>query len=603
MRYKIGDILDGYELLTECGHGAFGSVFLAKNRTLDQKCALKILYKNGRQYKKELEGLKTYQEKCRHANLMRVDHVGENDECIFYTMDAADNLHPGKDYRPDTLGNRLKEQSRLEPEKILTMIHELLDGLNVMHSAGILHRDIKPDNIFWVNGHAMLGDIGLISNNLDASMAGTPGYLSPRVWKNRAYTPQDDLYALAMVMYCALNGNAPENYPIPGSMSLSDSAQQVMRIYNEVLNEKSNIKTVKDFQCLLTGSVNFHRQLPRKWILSACGIVLICATLCIVLFFLPGRKHTVTTRNMSETPVLSHRPEKIPTPVTVKDKPKPPTTPTPVIVKDQPKAQKAPATVKDQPKPRTVPAPITVKEQTPAPKIPPPAKKRSVPQKTGSSISVPARNNAGIQKTPEKENLSPGEVLLQYYKSLVEQLEKDQPVAETLRPYLRKMEAWYIKHQHDYESTPEPFEEKLREYKKIAESEMKKPAFKLRKGALELRLRRASGSERAMLLEQQRKDLEAENRVIQKNLDRLLQSYRSRYAAYQKLTPCQKAVFNYARRKFKADLLKQDLLVMRHHNYSPSKMAQLYEKWCATYRGLKYFEKKLLPVFDPAELD
>ena len=272
MRYKIGDILDGYELLTECGHGAFGSVFLAKNRTLDQKCALKILYKNGRQYEKELEGLKTYQEKCRHANLMRVDHVGENDECIFYTMDAADNLHPGNDYLPDTLGNRLKEQSRLEPEKILTMIRELLDGLNVMHSAGILHRDIKPDNIFWVNGHAMLGDIGLISKNLDASMAGTPGYLSPRVWTNRAYTPQDDLYALAMVMYCALNGNAPENYPIPGSMSLSDSAQQVMRIYNEVLNEKSNIKTVKDFQNLFQ---DHPKSGNRKPFLVAAGVVLI----------------------------------------------------------------------------------------------------------------------------------------------------------------------------------------------------------------------------------------------------------------------------------------------------------------------------------------
>jgi len=272
MSYQIGDCLDGYELLTECGHGAFGSVFLAKNRTLDQKCALKILYKNGRQYEKELEGLKTYQEKCRHANLMRVDHVGENDECIFYTMDAADNLHPGKDYLPDTLGNRLKEQSRLEPEKILTMIRELLNGLNVMHSTGILHRDIKPDNIFWVNGHAMLGDIGLISKNLDASMAGTPGYLSPRVWTNRAYTPQDDLYALAMVMYCALNGNAPENYPIPGSMSLSDSAQQVMRIYNEVLNEKSNVKTVKDFQNLFQ---NHPKSGNRKSFLVAAGAVLI----------------------------------------------------------------------------------------------------------------------------------------------------------------------------------------------------------------------------------------------------------------------------------------------------------------------------------------
>ena len=251
MRYKVGDALDGYVLVTECGRGAFGSVFLAKNRTLGQECALKILYKNGRQYEKELEGLKTYQRKCRHANLMRVDHVGENEDCIFYTMDAADNLHPGQEYVADTLGNRLKEKSRLTPDEILSMVRDLLEGLSVMHGAGILHRDIKPDNILWVDKRAMLGDIGLISGRLEASMAGTPGFISPRVWSSKAFTPQDDLYALAMVMYCALNGTPPEDYPIPGSMPLTDSIQQIIRTYTEVLKADSDIKTVRDFQALL----------------------------------------------------------------------------------------------------------------------------------------------------------------------------------------------------------------------------------------------------------------------------------------------------------------------------------------------------------------
>ena len=251
MRYHVGDVLDGYVLETECGSGAFGSVFLAKNRTLGQECALKILYKNGRQYEKELEGLKTYQKKCRHANLMRVDHVGENEECIFYTMDAADNLHPGGEYVADTLGNRLKEKSRLSPEEILSMVRDLLEGLSAMHGAGILHRDIKPDNILWVNKRAMLGDIGLISGKLEASMAGTPGFISPRVWTSRSFTPQDDLYALAMVMYCALNGNVPEDYPLPGSMPLTDSVQQIIHTYNEVLKPDSAVRTVRDFQDLL----------------------------------------------------------------------------------------------------------------------------------------------------------------------------------------------------------------------------------------------------------------------------------------------------------------------------------------------------------------
>ena len=297
MRYRVGDVLDGYVLENECGSGAFGSVFLAKNRTLGQTCALKILYKNGRQYEKELEGLKTYQQKCRHANLMRVDHVGENEECIFYTMDAADNLHPGQKYVADTLGNRLKEKSRLSPDEIIPMLHDLLDGLNALHSAGILHRDIKPDNILWVNGHAMLGDIGLISNKLEASMAGTPGFISPRVWSNHAFPPQDDLYALAMVMYCALNGAPPENYPIPGSMSLNDSAQLIIRVYNEVLKPDSTIKTVKDFQNLFQ---DHPKSGNRKSLLVAAGVVLIILAGGAFWFITQPRPKTAATLPSAE---------------------------------------------------------------------------------------------------------------------------------------------------------------------------------------------------------------------------------------------------------------------------------------------------------------
>ena len=321
MRYRVGNVLDGYVLETECGSGAFGSVFLAKNRTLGQECALKILYKNGRQYEKELEGLKTYQKKCRHANLMRVDHVGENDECIFYTMDAADNLHPGQEYVADTLGNRLKEKTRLSPDDILPMISDLLDGLDAMHRVGILHRDIKPDNILWVNGRAMLGDIGLISNNLEASMAGTPGFISPRVWTNKTFTPQDDLYALAMVMYCALNGTPPEDYPITGSMPLTEPVQRIIRIYNEVLNPNSAVKTVKDFQALFREPSK--RKSPKILIVVAVAVTIAAVGLGVWLRL--SAKQTQSRAVPAPTrPIAVEKPTPVPTPQPPAPAPKPP---------------------------------------------------------------------------------------------------------------------------------------------------------------------------------------------------------------------------------------------------------------------------------------
>ena len=129
--YKAGDLLGDCRLLRQCGSGAFGAVFLAENVTTCQHVALKILPKTGRHCERELAALIAYQQKCRHANLMRIYHIGQNDNCIFYTMDAADPLDPDGDYVPDTLGNRLRQRKRLTPQGIRTMLHELLDGLDI----------------------------------------------------------------------------------------------------------------------------------------------------------------------------------------------------------------------------------------------------------------------------------------------------------------------------------------------------------------------------------------------------------------------------------------------------------------------------------------
>ena len=575
--YKAGDNLGGCRLLKECGSGAFGSVFLAENETTGQRAALKILPKTGRHWNKELAALAAYQEKCRHANLMRIYHIGQNEDCIFYTMDAADPLHPEGDYVPDTLGNRLRERKRLDPEEIRIMLNELLSGLEILHGAGLLHRDIKPDNVLWVDGHAVLGDIGLVTEADKASFAGTRGFISPAVWKGeRSYTVQDDLYALGMTLYCALTGNEPKgNLELPLSLTFSGCGD-LIRICYAIQEEDSAVHTAADFRALLQNTRNIRRPEHWKWILPVSGVILAGAALCVVLFFQPEpeRKAAVTVKNEPATPVQVPPVKKIPVkPASVTD-----------IAK--PKAQKSPA-------------PVTVKVQSRAPKKTTPAVNRTLPQRTERPRSVSSRKNPEPQKTPEKENLSPEETLWLKYDRLVRQVENDQPIADSLYPYLRKMEDWYLKHQRDYESTPEPDEQTLQEYKKDAEREMQSPAFMAQKAFLKMRLKKASGPERARVLEQQKSEADIAN----SRLDQRLQQYRSRYTAYRKISPCRQAMFNYARRKFKADLLKQDLLVTKHHNYVPLKMAKLYEEWCAAYRGLKPLEKKLLPIFDPVELD
>ena len=287
--YEAGDILGGCRLLKECGSGAFGSVFLAENETTGQQVALKILPKTGRHWGKELSALIAYQGKCRHANLMRIYHIDQNGDCIFYTMDAADPLNSAGDYVPDTLGNRLRQRKRLPPEEIRTMLHELLNGLEILHNAGLLHRDIKPDNVLWVDGHAVLGDIGLLTGSDEASFAGTRGFISPAVWKGeRGYSAQDDLYALAMTLYCALTGNEPKgNLELPLSMTFSGCGD-LIRAYNAVMGEDSAIRSVADFRMVLSKSRKVPSGKLRKRLLFAGVFVLLCAIPCIFLFLKAG---------------------------------------------------------------------------------------------------------------------------------------------------------------------------------------------------------------------------------------------------------------------------------------------------------------------------
>ena len=92
MNYKVGDIIDEYKLLRECGHGAFGTVFLAENQMTASHVAFKIIYKCGSSAERELKGLRQYQIIAQNTNLLQIYQVKEYDDFFYYTMDIADNL-------------------------------------------------------------------------------------------------------------------------------------------------------------------------------------------------------------------------------------------------------------------------------------------------------------------------------------------------------------------------------------------------------------------------------------------------------------------------------------------------------------------------------
>ena len=222
MMYNAGDKLCNCTLLQKCGDGSYGEVWLAED-AIGTRVALKILH--GKYSEREVAGLKRYKD-CNHPNLLKIRYVEINDDVICYTMDAADDLnHDQGEYCPDTLSNRLNKWGRLDGEEISKMLEDLLSGLEELHKRGLVHRDIKPDNIIWVNGRASLADVGLIANDGDNSLVGTPGFLSPRVLEGKPAEASDDFYALGKVIYCAMTGLAAKEYPsLPEDMTISVDA-------------------------------------------------------------------------------------------------------------------------------------------------------------------------------------------------------------------------------------------------------------------------------------------------------------------------------------------------------------------------------------------
>ena len=190
----------------EIARGGMGMVFLARDTLLDRLVAIKVL-------KPELAtatAAERFLREARHAaglrhpNVVQVHHAGEADGHLYFTMDYI----PG-----ETLAARL-ERGRLTPREVVRLGLDLLAALGAAHRQGVIHRDVKPSNIFLAPGRALLGDFG-VAYALDSSATGltqpgqavgTLAYISPEQLRDLPVTERTDLYAVGLVLYEAATG-------------------------------------------------------------------------------------------------------------------------------------------------------------------------------------------------------------------------------------------------------------------------------------------------------------------------------------------------------------------------------------------------------------
>ena len=222
-------VTPGYVLMNPpFGEGSYGKVWLARNHDGEWR-ALKVVYLakfdgDPDPYEREYNGIKKYQPVSGlHPSLLRVDFVSEKlPGYFYYVMELGDALADGWEKNPASYKPRDLVTARTDLPKRRLPVKEcfrigiaLSEALDFMHRQGMTHRDIKPQNIIFLNRQPKLADLGLItgirSGDEERTLVGTRGYMPPP--PERPGTAAADIYALGMVLYVLSTGRSATLFP------------------------------------------------------------------------------------------------------------------------------------------------------------------------------------------------------------------------------------------------------------------------------------------------------------------------------------------------------------------------------------------------------
>jgi serine/threonine protein kinase/tetratricopeptide (TPR) repeat protein len=199
-----------YQIIALLGQGGMGAVYKAHDNELDRLVALKII-------RPELttnpEMLKRFKQELilarqvTHRNVIRIFDLGQADGFKFITMEYLE----GQDLRVV-----LREKGRLTPEEAAKIILQICRALEVAHSEGVIHRDLKPQNIMLdASGRAYVMDFGIARSaylpgmTQTGALVGTPEYMSPEQAKGEKIDERSDLFSLGVILYELLIGQSP----------------------------------------------------------------------------------------------------------------------------------------------------------------------------------------------------------------------------------------------------------------------------------------------------------------------------------------------------------------------------------------------------------
>ncbi len=199
-----------YEIIEELGRGGMAIVFRAKEKLLDREVAIKTLPFSlafDKDFVERFQREARTSAKLEHPNIIPIYRVGKSGRVIYFVM---------KFLRGKPLSALLAARGALPPNEIRQVLGQMGRALAYAHRSGIVHRDIKPDNImFDEHGQALVTDFGIAKAATGGKLTGTgmaigtPHYMSPEQARAQPLDGRSDIYSLGVVAYQCLTGVVP----------------------------------------------------------------------------------------------------------------------------------------------------------------------------------------------------------------------------------------------------------------------------------------------------------------------------------------------------------------------------------------------------------
>lgn len=217
-----------YEILKSIGHGGMADVYLAFDTILKREVAIKVLKSDNASDEISLERFRREAQastKISHPSIVEIYDVGDEDDSHYIVMEYV------KGY---TLKQLLKKRGAIAPRETVWMMKQLTGALLEAHKNGLIHRDIKSQNVLIKDdGTIKLADFGIavLHNSVQLtskdSVLGSVHYLAPELVKGDPASMQSDIYSLGIVMFEILTGDVPFKADTPAGVALKHIKNQV----------------------------------------------------------------------------------------------------------------------------------------------------------------------------------------------------------------------------------------------------------------------------------------------------------------------------------------------------------------------------------------